>query len=355
MAHARYPAPNYWPQYAAQCWEINWSTLSQPVPIPAHYRPSTGNLTIRETHARDPSQVVPVNNNTIFYGHHQTGNTSTLKPKSEDKDSRMKRFIGAPISSKSSSSAPFGSASPFFIEIEKYLNLQPSGLPSKNSAVLPTVVEKAVHGIIEAGKQIGKERKAEQIASRLSQKKDAGIEEIWKQCVYFYTSTNFLFTSVNSIMKSVVAKEEEIWRRNVPTLGPFCLLLMDSPFKKEMTKNKKVYRGANMDAAQITQYTEMAKDRTSDQTFQVYTSCTRSREKAEASGNTLFTMEVPNSFTMDLSPYSKYPEEEEELITPGVRFQVKSVIFDPKKSRHLISLELQSPSFQSAERKVSGE
>ena len=151
-------------------------------------------------------------------------------------------------------------------------------------------------------------------------------------------------------MKSVIAKEEIIWRSNVPKLGPFCLLLMDNPFKKEMTTKKTIYRGAHMDAAQIAQYEAMAKDGTSYQTFQVYTSCTRTLKRAEAFGNTLFTMETSNSSTMDLSPYSKHPEEEEELIVPGVRFQIKSVSFDPKKSRHLITLELQS-----AEGNVSGE
>ncbi|CAF1232655.1 unnamed protein product [Adineta ricciae] len=101
-----------------------------------------------------------------------------------------------------------------------------------------------------------------------------------------------------------------------------------------------MYRGANMDAAQITQYEKMAKDKTLCKTFQAYTSCTRIRSKAKALGNTLFTMELINDCTMDLSPYSKYPEEEEELIMPGVCFRVKSVTFDQKKNRHLITLEL---------------
>lgn len=267
-------------------------------------------------------------------------NSSSQPTQAENEYLREERFLGTPTISNSSDSSNFDSTSPFFAEIRKYLNLKPDGLPSKNPTTIPMIVEKAAEGIIQEGKQIGKERRAGKIASKLKEKKDAGMEEIWKQCVYLYTSNNFLYKSLNSTMKLVGdKKQEKIWKSKVSTLGPFCLLLSDNPFKKEITEKKIIYRGANMEASQIAQYEEMAKDKSSYKSFQEYTPCTRNRKKAKALGNTLFVVEVLNGFTMDLSPYSKYPKEEEELIKPGAFFRVKNVEFDRKKNRYIINLE----------------
>ncbi|CAM4983626.1 unnamed protein product [Rotaria socialis] len=303
MANFGYPTPNYLPQNVAQHEQSSKKSTSRPA---------------------------------------QADDIEAVEHKKEDENLREKRFLGAPIISKSSTSGHFGSTSPFFAEIKRCLNLKLDGVPSKNPTLIPMMVEKAAEGIIEEGKQIGKERRAEKIASALREKKDAGMEEVWKQCVYLYTSENFLYESLNSMMKSVGDKEQEkIWKNKVPILGPFCLLLMDNPFKKETNEKNIIYRGANMVAEQIGQYEEMAKDKNSYKSFQVYTSCTRSRKKAKALGNTLFIMEVLTGSVIDLSPYSKYPKEEEELIPPGVCFHVKSAEFDRKKNRYTINLELQ--------------
>lgn len=348
MASFGYPASNDWSQNFVPSWQPSWNSSSAPAPMQIRYHTGVENLAVEETYKRNQPQVVPINDNTVFHSkypspnvEHRAADSKNVKDKRKDGQLREGRFIGVPLSSKSSNSGHFGFASPFFIEIRKYLNLEPDALPSKTPAMVPTLVEKAAQGIIEEGKQLGKDRKAERIASMLRQKKNAGMEEVWKECVYYYTSTNFLYKSLNSTVKIIGDKgKENIWKSKVPTLGPFCLLLSDNPFKKGVTKNKTIYRGANMQAAQITQYQDMAKDKNANQSFQVYISCTRNRKKAKPLGNTLFIIEVLNSFTIDLSPYSKYPEEEEELIVPGVSFHVKSVTFDQKKNRHLINLEL---------------
>ncbi|CAF4253096.1 unnamed protein product, partial [Rotaria sordida] len=51
-------------------------------------------------------------------------------------------------------------------------------------------------------------------------------------------------------------------------------------------------------------------------------------------------MEVLIAFIADLSPWSEYSAEEEELVTPGVCFRVKSVEFDRTKNKHFIHLQL---------------
>jgi hypothetical protein len=91
---------------------------------------------------------------------------------------------------------------------------------------------------------------------------------------------------------------------------------------------------------QIATYEEMAKNKYEYGSFQGFSSCRRNRKKAEKFGNTLFIMKVLFAFTADLRGLSEYPNEEEELITPGVCFRVLRVEFDRKTNKHLIYLEL---------------
>ena len=84
----------------------------------------------------------------------------------------------------------------------------------------------------------------------------------------------------------------------------------------------------------------MAKHSAEYGSFQGFSSCSRNRSKAEQFGNVLFIMKVLFAFIADLSGLSEYPNEEEELVTPGVCFRVERVKFDRKKDKHLIYLEL---------------
>ncbi|CAF4259320.1 unnamed protein product, partial [Rotaria sordida] len=123
-------------------------------------------------------------------------------------------------------------------------------------------------------------------------------------------------------------KQEKVWRSKICTLGPFCLLLWDDPFNTKLTIKKTLYRGATLTDEQIAAYAKMVEDDKAYGSFQAYTSCSRNRDKAEEFGNTLFIMEVIIAFIADLSPLSEYSAEEEELVTPGVCFRVKSVEFN---------------------------
>ncbi|CAF4920889.1 unnamed protein product, partial [Rotaria sp. Silwood1] len=66
----------------------------------------------------------------------------------------------------------------------------------------------------------------------------------------------------------------------------------------------------------------------------------RNRQKATELGNTLLIMDVLYGFTADLRGLSEYPDEEEELITPGVCFCVRRVEFDCTTNKHFIHMEL---------------
>ncbi|CAF1379263.1 unnamed protein product [Rotaria sordida] len=259
----------------------------------------------------------------------------------EDKHLREARFMDLPVSLGRSFGGEYGWVSPFVIEVRRDLKLEPDDLPSKKPSLIPILVEKAVQGIIEEGESIEKKCEAEELATRLREKKDADIKEVWECCAYLYTLESFLYKTLNAAMRLIGDKEQEkVWRSKIRTLGPFCLLLWDDPFNTKLTAGKMLYRGATLTEEQIAAYAKMAGDDKAYGSFQAYTSCSRNRNKAEEFGNALFIMEVLVAFIADLSPLSEYSAEEEELVTPGVCFRVKSVKFDRKKNKQLIHLEL---------------
>jgi hypothetical protein len=261
----------------------------------------------------------------------------------EDKHLREERFTLDPISPKRSFGGEYGWISPFIIEVRRDLGLRRNQLPSKDEGIVPMIVEKAASGIIEEGKQIGKRREAEKMANLLREKKDKGIEEVWKCCAHLYSLESFLYKKLNEAMRLIGGNEhEQVWRRKVRTLGPFCLLLWDDPFNKKLKTNMKLYRGAKLTDEQIATYKKMAEDPDKYRSFQAFTSCSRDPQMAEnfAGANVLFIMEVLFAFTVDVSSISEYPHEEEELITPGVGFNVQRVEFDNHRNKHVIYLQL---------------
>ncbi|CAF3600737.1 unnamed protein product [Rotaria sp. Silwood1] len=268
----------------------------------------------------------------------------------EDKHMREDRFISDPIAPHRRAGAEYGWVSPFIIEVRKYLELEPEQLPSKNKTIVPIIVEKAAAGIIEEGKTIGKPYEAEKLSQILLEQKDKDINQVWTCCAYLYSMESFLYKKLNETMRPIGNHEhEKIWQSKIRTLGPFCLLLWDNPFNTKLTTGKVLFRVGKLTEKQISIYKDLAKNPEEYRSFQAFTSCSRDSHIAEKfpSANVLFIMEIAGAFCVDLKPISLYPEEEEELITPGVCFTVKSYEFDATKKKHIIYLILKQRFSQS--------
>jgi hypothetical protein len=265
-----------------------------------------------------------------------------LACKRNDKHARKERFIPDPISPKRSFSGEYGWVSPFILAVRKDLKLDKGQLPSRDETIVPIIVEKAALGIIEEGKKAGKQHEAEYMAKQLMKEQKSGMKEVWKSCAHLYTMTSFLYHKLNEAMRLIGNEEhEQVWQTKIHTLGPFCLLLWDDPFSNKLSMGKLLYRGANLSDDQIDTYKDCSKRPNEYRTFQAFTSCSRNRTVAEAfSGNALFIMQVLFAFTMDLSPWSAYNDEEEELVIPGVGFTVQRVEFEKNTKKHLIYLQL---------------
>jgi hypothetical protein len=261
-----------------------------------------------------------------------------------DKRLREERFLSNPVAPDRPFGGQYGFIPPFIKEVVKHLNLTKEQLPSKDETSVPMILEKAALGIIEEGKKIGKKCEAEEMANLLRANKNAGIKEIWKCCAHLYTLESFLYKKLNEIMRLIGSeKHEQVWRSKVGTLGPFCLLLWDNPFNSRMIEPQTIlYRGANLPDDLIAIFkSDCSKHRKPWHSFQAFTSCTRDRDVAEMFGNVLFIMETRIAFTVDLEEYSKYPEEKEELLFPGISFTVDRLEFDKNKNKQLIYLNLQ--------------
>lgn len=256
---------------------------------------------------------------------------------------RAERFTFTPINPKRPFGGLYGWISPFLRGTAKYLNITREHLPTKDKSVIPMVVEKAAAGIIEEGKKIGKQCEGEQLAKLLLEKKDAEIEEVWKCCAYLYSLESFLYKKMNEVMRLIGDKDYEgDWRDKIQTLGPFCLLLWDNPTThRTVSRGTTLYRGANLSDELISLLKEDGEqEEKTVRSFQAFTSCSRNRTKAEPFGNVLFIMHVKHVFGVDLKPYSQYPDEEEELISPGVCFTVDHVQFDEHMKKYVVDLSL---------------
>ncbi|UJR24429.1 hypothetical protein I4U23_005805 [Adineta vaga] len=256
---------------------------------------------------------------------------------------REERFTFTPINPEQPFGGLYGWISPFIKEVVKHLNITHEQLPSKDETVVPMVVGKAACGIIEEGKKIGKQREAEQIANTLREQKNAGIQKVWQCCAHLYSLESFLYKKLNETMRLIGSKQhEQEWRDKIHTLGPFCLLLWDNPSNYKTTERGAIfYRGGNLSQEQILLFKNDSSKSIYEKpmrSFPSFTSCSRNRSKAEKFGNVLFIMTVKHAFTVDLKPFSKYPDEEEELLSPGVCFTVDRL--EKINKKHLIYLTL---------------
>ncbi|CAF1073056.1 unnamed protein product [Adineta steineri] len=259
-----------------------------------------------------------------------------------DQPPRKERFTFTPIDPERPFAGLYGWISPFIRGAAKELNITKDQLPSKDEKFVPIIVERAATGIIEEGKKIGKQREAEKMAEMLTTTKILGMKEVWKCCARLYSMESFLYRKLNETMRLIGTQQhEQEWRSNIHTLGPFCLLLWDYPFDNKSTEpGTMFYRGANLSDQSISVFKKdcLQKEDKTKRSFPAFTSCSRNRQIAELYGNVLFIMTVKYAFTVDITPFSQYPDEEEELLSPGVCFTVERV--ESKESKYIIYLNL---------------
>jgi hypothetical protein len=262
--------------------------------------------------------------------------------KRDDKHLREEHFMINPFNPERPFNNQYGWVSLFIVEVKKDLRLKYHQMPSQDEKMVPMIVEKAALGIIEEGKKIGEQCKAELMARKLMERKEMGMKEVWKCCAHIYSMSSFLYGKLNETMRLIGSEEHEhIWRSKIRTFGPFCLLLWSNPFEKKPTERGKIlYRGAQLSDDLIVAFKDKPRNPTAHGSFQAFTSASRNRNVAEFYGNVLLIMRMNCAYTVDLNPLSDFQDEEEELIHPGVCFTVERVESDEANNKHVIYLNL---------------
>ncbi|CAF5006697.1 unnamed protein product, partial [Rotaria sp. Silwood1] len=202
-------------------WQSNPNPWSKSEPAEWRHYSDVENLIMERAYSNGEAKAVLDDYYIDFKKNRQISNIDNNKQrpvkreerKREDRHLREERFVDLPVTTGRSFGGEYGWVSPFIIEVRRDLKLEPDELPSKKPEMIPMLVDKAAEGIIKEGKHIGKEQEAKELANRLREQIDNGIEEVWKCCAYIYSLESFLYKTLNATMRLVGDKEHEhVWR-----------------------------------------------------------------------------------------------------------------------------------------------
>jgi len=214
------------------------------------------------------------------------------------------------------------------------------------------IIKMASDGIIQHGTELEKKEEAEWISNQLlqalskfEQEKQFSIVE--DCCISLYTRESFLYKSVNKMLREEDSSQVEV-------LGPFCYLL--NGFIEAQTYDfgtgcfTNTFRGVNLTPAMLGEY-KHASEKKFVFTWPGFTSTSRSREKAEIFGNTLFifTNSVTRAATLtgdthmvkrglSIERKSVFPGEMEVLYPANSRFIVGKIEENPTTGKIIIHL-----------------
>lgn len=209
---------------------------------------------------------------------------------------------------------------------------------------LEDFVEKAAAGIEEEGTKLGKKTDAQFMANELRQQKGKGKQKIGECCIKLYTMESFLYKLFNQVMREAEVKDNHRFsfvldrdKNYGRTLGPYCSLLCIylriTPCQKDIV----VFRSVILTDEVIDDYTKNVGKTIKWESF---SSTTKNKQVAlKFDGNTLFQIRIhPGSVyqCVDISSLSRYPHEEEVLLSPGIDINIDRVKFEQKINKYII-------------------
>ncbi|UJR11726.1 hypothetical protein I4U23_015907 [Adineta vaga] len=223
----------------------------------------------------------------------------------------------------------------FLYDVSNHFNIHASSL--QDPCIRRSLVEKAAIGLTSEGI----DKKGETIVKELLSMKDGTLEQVTAKCAALYTSDSFVYRKLNEFMRLDGDKEKsKFLSTKVETLGPFALLLSAIPENRSEEKMT-VYRSVLLDEDMIDRYRELEGGK--DFVFPAFTSTSRNQEIADIyDGNMILKIDIiPRYDAVDVSSYSKFPEEE-MLLNAYFSFSIQSCTYDIVKERWIIHLQSSS-------------
>ncbi|CAF0952326.1 unnamed protein product [Didymodactylos carnosus] len=196
--------------------------------------------------------------------------------------------------------------------------------------------EQAARGILYEAELLNQQFEGDWFSKQLQQVKDKDRTDILKCCISLYTTEGFLYKLINKTLRDNDMSK-------LDTLGAYCDFLYQCDASRAFSMNSYtglVYRGAHLDSHMISNYQEAVG---TEKAWDAFTSTSKNRTKAERFGNTLFIINIKNSKYvrgLDISPYSKYPTEEEVLISAARIFHIDKIDYDDTTMKHYIYLTI---------------
>jgi hypothetical protein len=227
--------------------------------------------------------------------------------------------------------------------VERYYGFT-SMCESWDDVTLQMLIEKSADGFIFEGKLIGQQRQGEYLSRQLLHVKNNTEREIYECCARLYCMNSFLYKKLNEWMRLAGDREHKmLWESKIPTLGPFACLLCGLAQHRYTSEILTVYRGASLPKDLIEQYRQKCYhpgDDSESLTFTAFTSTSRNEAIAEImADNVLFIIDTRLDQSDDVSPYSNYPDEEEQLLKPDFSFTILSCNFDQTRKKWIIHLQ----------------
>ena len=210
------------------------------------------------------------------------------------------------------------------------------------------IVEAIIKGLCdEANVQPDREKAlldAETFVKQLRQVQYAKrIETVQETCIKLYTEESFLCYIVNQVLR-------DNDKTKSTALGPLCYLLYNyiGHCTKEQAKlvgNITLYRGERLSPSVMQEYIATA-GLNAVWRWTQFVSTSKKREVAEkfSDGNVLFVIHMVGQPVSDqgvcVSLLSRYPEEEEVLLRPGVRFKIIKTSNEEETQKRIFHLEI---------------
>ena len=171
------------------------------------------------------------------------------------------------------------------------------------------------------------------------------LEMLSEACVTLYSGNSFLYQIVNKILRDNNLEKME-------TLGPFCYLLYDyigrqsvhnrfllSHFRQMLDRRRikslLVYRGDKISEDKLRQYSEAAGDMKRSFKWLCFVSTSKDQDVARRfAKNVFYEIDLgrykSNDQFADIVKIAVFPDEQEVLLRPGVRFRVDKLQSDPR-------------------------
>lgn len=258
--------------------------------------------------------------------------TTSIDILSNGKD-RTKRFlVGEPLQAKTFDHGESKEFVPIIAQCFNFIRQETHQIDRLNIEELERNINKELQLLILAlekqGQRNGRSHEAEDLIKDLYPSIDSNPDIVGQTCLQIYTKETFLYYDLNKFLREGDNSKIDIYGSFVRLL---CFCFSHSSTKE--IHGITVYRGMNLNEKMIDAY-HLAQQSGTSFRWAAFSSTSRNPDIAyEFETNSLFIIQLRKIYdkekkAIDISMFSKYPDEQEVFLKAGVEFTVELVMFN---------------------------